>query len=213
MHEHYPWVNLPLPYAYDALEPYIDEKTMHLHHDQHLQAYVDHLNEALEHLPRLQGCSLEQLIRVANRLPPKVGVPVARNAGGVYNHRFYFDGLTPEGPPQPGGMLAEAIDRCFGSFSAFQEAFAAAALSVFGSGYGWLVTDRRGQLCILTTPNQSTPLTRGLCPILNIDVWEHAYYLKHCNKRGDYVADWWCVVNWPVVEARYAACCRRPQPR
>lgn len=138
MHENQLWVNQPLPYAYDALEPYIDEQTMCLHHDQHLQAYVDHLNEALAPYPKFQCLSLERLICMAGRLPPKVGIPIARNAGGVYNHRFYFDGMTPEGPDQPDGALAQAMDRRFGSFAAFQEAFAAAAEGVFGSGYGWL---------------------------------------------------------------------------
>lgn len=208
MHENQLWVNEPLPYAYDALEPYIDEQTMHLHHDQHLQAYVNHLNEALAPFPKFQCLSLEQLICMAGRLPPKAGVPIARNAGGVYNHRFYFDSMTPEGPDQPSGTLAQAIDRRFGSFAAFQQAFAAAAEGVFGSGYGWLASDRRGQLRILTTANQATPLTAGLCPIMNVDMWEHAYYLKHYNKRADYLSDWWNVVNWPAAEARYAACLR-----
>ena len=202
------WVNEPLPYDYGALEPYIDEQTLHLHHDRHLQSYVDNLNKALEPYPELQSLPLEQLLLEADQLPPEKGVAIARNAGGVYNHRFYFECMAPKGADRPGGALAQAIDQSFGSFAAFQQAFTTAAQGVFGSGYGWLVSDRQGQLSILTTANQSTPLTEGLCPILTVDMWEHAYYVKHYNKRPDYLSDWWQVVNWPAAEARYEACLR-----
>lgn len=207
MPDSYPFVNTPLPYAYDALEPYIDEKTMHLHHDKHLQSYIDHLNETLRTQPRLQHMTLEQLICIAPRLPPRLATAVSRNAGGVYNHRFYFAGMAPgvKGA-RPKGELAAAIETAFVSFEAFEEKLTAAAQSVFGSGYAWLAANRRCGLSIVTTANQETPLTLGLCPILNIDVWEHAYYLKHYNKRDGYLADWWNVVNWEEAERRFAAC-------
>ena len=208
--EQYPFVNTPLPYDYNALEPYIDDKTMHLHHDRHLQTYIDNLNAALSTQPQLQNMTLEQLILIAPSLPENVGVPISRNAGGVYNHRFYFDGLSPSSSRNPLGPLSSAIDQTFDSFSAFKEKFTAAALSVFGSGYAWLVLDGQGKLRIITTPNQETPLPRSLCPIINIDVWEHAYYLKHYNKRADYIADWYNVVNWAKTEERYLAC-RNPR--
>lgn len=204
--DHYPFENTPLPYAYNALEPYIDDKTMHLHHDRHLQTYIDNLNAALSTQPQLQNMTLEQLILMAPGLPENVGVPVSRNAGGVYNHRFYFNGMSPSSSRNPLSPLSRAIDQTFGGFNAFKDKFTAAALSVFGSGYAWLVLSEQGKLSIITTPNQDTPLPRGLCPILNIDVWEHAYYLKHYNKRGDYIADWYNVVNWAKAEERYAAC-------
>jgi Fe-Mn family superoxide dismutase len=206
LNEHYPFENTPLPYAGSALEPYIDEQTMILHHDRHLQTYIDNLNAVLKEHPRLQSLSLEQLITRADRLPKKTGIPLSRNAGGVYNHRFYFDGLTPETDQHPNGALAEAIDRSFGGYDAFREKFAEAAKAVFGSGYAWLVKDPYGSLKISTTANQETPLPAGLCPILNIDVWEHAYYLKHFNRRADYIDNWWHVVNWRKAEARYLAC-------
>lgn len=203
MNEHYPFVNTPLPYAYDALEPYIDEKTMELHHDRHLQTYIDNLNAVLEKQPSLQGLTLEQLIRRAPRLSRNIGVPIHRNAGGVYNHRFFFDSLSPDALSGPTGALEYAITKCFGSVSEFKEKFDTAAMSVFGSGYAWLVSDRKSNLKIITTANQDTPLNMGLIPILNVDVWEHAYYLKHYNKRADYIGDWWNVINWPKAEERF----------
>ncbi len=206
MTEHYPFINMPLPYADNALEPYIDEQTMILHHGRHLQTYIDNLNTALQSRPRLQNLSLEQLISRADRLPANIGTPVLRNAGGVYNHRFYFDNLTPEIEQRPTGMLAAAIDRSFGGYDTFREKFSAAAKSVFGSGYAWLVMDPYGGLKIMTTANQETPMPSGYCPILTIDVWEHAYYLKHFNRRADYIDDWWNVVNWQKVETRYLEC-------
>lgn len=206
MTERDPFINPPLPYEYDALEPYIDAQTMHLHHDKHLQAYTDHLNDALRGHPELQRLSLEQLLLAAGRLPKAVGVPIQHNAGGVYNHRLYFDELRPDGVRRPVGALAGAIDRTYGSFDTFQKLFSAAALSVFGSGYAWLVSDSRGRLDIITTPNQETPLTRGLCPVLTADVWEHAYYLKHYNQRANYLNDWFQVVDWDGANNRYLSC-------
>lgn len=206
MSDHYPFENLPLPYAYDALEPYIDEKTMQLHHDKHLQNYVDTLNGLLKDSPYLQTMSLVQLICTTSRLRPQIGIPIARNAGGVYNHRFFFSNLTNAPSQGPSPELSEAIAHTFGSFAAFQEKFSQAAKSVFGSGYAWLVCGPQKELSILTTANQETPLTLGRHPLLTIDVWEHAYYLKHYNKRADYIKDWWNIVNWDWVNAQYMLC-------
>ncbi len=209
---YYPFINLPLPYSYDALEPFIDEKTMHLHHDRHLQTYINNLNDILREHPQLQMLSLTQLIRNAAGLPKNLQIPVRNNAGGVYNHRFFFAGLENPTQPMPDSALARAIDKQFGSFDAFREAFQKAALSVFGSGYAWLTADR-GRLRIVTTPNQNSPIEQGLCPILTLDVWEHAYYLKHYNVRADYINDWWNVIRWSEAENRFLNCLRRPARR
>lgn len=211
--EFYPFVNLPLPYAYNALEPFIDQKTMHLHHDKHLQTYIDNLNKILEDSPNLQSMSLEELIKNACRLPQRLQTPVRNNAGGVFNHRFYFEGLANPSTEAPTGQLADAINRQFGGFAQFEAAFQEAALGVFGSGYAWLVS-ACGNLQILTTPNQNSPIERGFCPILTIDVWEHAYYLKHYNVRADYFNDWKRIINWEKAEQAYNRClnpcdCRR----
>lgn len=200
---HYPFENTPLPFSYDALEPYIDEETMRIHHQKHLQTYIDNLNRILSQRPGLQKLPLEELATVSGRLPHAALLPLARNAGGVYNHRFYFEGLTPHPIGKPVGDLASAIDKTFGSWESFQQAFTKAALAVFGSGYAWLTLDRRGRLAISCTANQETPLARGLRPLLCIDVWEHAYYLKHQNRRKDYLPDWFAVTDWDVAGARY----------
>lgn len=201
---HYPFINLPLPYGYDTLEPFIDEKTMYLHHDRHLQTYIDNLNAALREHPNLQDLSLTQLIRSAYRLPQPLRTAIRNNAGGVYNHRFFFEGLKNPSDDRPSGELADAIAGSFGSLDAFLELFKKAALSVFGSGYAWLVTDKT-KLSIVTTANQNTPIEHGLEPILAIDVWEHAYYLKHYNVRADYIDDWMRIINWKQAEKNYAA--------
>jgi len=180
---------MPLPYAFNALEPHIDTKTMQLHHDRHLKTYVDNLNAALKLCPNLSCCSLQQLILRSRN------VTIQRNAGGVYNHEFFFNGMIPGGRA-PTGTLAEAITRCYGSATAFQTQFKAKALEVFGSGYTWLCCNRRGQLCIINTANQDTPLAQGLKPLACIDVWEHAYYLKHYNKRADYINAWFKVADF-----------------
>ena len=199
----YEFENTPLPYAFNSLEPYIDAKTMELHYNRHLQAYVDNLNAALSKNPGLQKASLEQLIMMACRLPNPLGTQIRNNAGGEYNHRFYFAGLRNPAHAQPSGCLEKAIEGTYGSFEKFREAFKAAAMSVFGSGYAWLMSDLNGRLRIVTTANQDTPLGNCLYPILNIDVWEHAYYLKHYNKRGDYIDSWFRVVNWDWAERNY----------
>lgn len=201
----YPFVNEPLPYAYDALEPYIDEKTMHLHHDKHLQTYIDNLNKILEGYPEFQEWALEQLLFNIASLPAEIQTGVKNNAGGVFNHQFYFDNLkNPSG--EPVGLLSEAITEDFGSFAAFKDKMKAAGLSVFGSGYAWLAVNALGRLTIVTTANQDTPLPLGLCPVLNLDVWEHAYYLKNFNVRANYIENWFHVVNWEQAERNYRFC-------
>lgn len=199
----YPFEVKPLPYAYDALEPYISQQIMHLHHDRHLKTYVENLNSALAHHPQLQGLSLKRLIVKAPSFPKSLCAPISRNGGGVYNHQFFFESLQPAAGQGPTGSLEQALIRCFGSVSEFQKRFTETALSVFGSGYAWLVCCGNGQLKIITTANQETPLTRGLRPILNLDVWEHAYYLQYYNVRADYVQAFWNVVNWDMAQRRY----------
>lgn len=201
----YPFVNTPLPYDYDALEPYIDEKTMYLHHDKHLQTYIDNLNNVLEKYPQLQRLSLEQLIKTSRRLPKQIQIAVRNNAGGVYNHRFFFEVLKNQAQSEPSSRLSEAISKTFGSYKDFKSEFKKAALSVFGSGYAWLIYDRC-RLSIMTTPNQNSPIEKGLCPILVIDVWEHAYYLKHYNVRSDYINDWFNIINWKKAEENFLNC-------
>lgn len=212
MNDHYKFINTPLPYAFDAMEPYIDEKTMWLHHDRHLQAYIDNLNSTLGKYPQFQNWTLEQLIINVPCLPEEIRTAVKNNAGGVFNHRFYFSGLANPTSRQPFGTLREAIEKEFCGFMSFQKQFKAAALSVFGSGYAWLVVNAAGQLCIITTANQDTPLPLGLFPVLNIDVWEHAYYLKHYNLRTDYIDDWFHVVNWNAANKNYMRCFHMNDP-
>lgn len=210
--EYYPYINLPLHYPYNAMEPFIDEKTMMLHHDRHLQTYINNLNDILKDHPRLQQMSLEQMIRNSSRLPKDIQNGIRNNAGGVYNHRFFFDLLKNPAEEAPQGNLLPAIDRSFGSYEEFRNEFKKAALSVFGSGYAWLVYDH-GKLRIITTPNQNSPIEQGLCPILAIDVWEHAYYLKHYNVRSDYIDDWFRVINWEQAERNLINYINIPQSR
>lgn len=205
MNEHYPFVNPTLPYAYDALEPFIDTKTMHLHHDRHLQTYVDNLNKALKDYPAFHNWSLEQLLTNIDSLPVAIQIPVKNNGGGVYNHIFYFNGMNSETQWQA-GMLYPAIVEDFGSVEQFLYEFKNHALSVFGSGYAWLVANQNGKLKIMTTANQDTPISQHLCPIATIDVWEHAYYLKHYNERTAYINDWFSVVNWEHAAKLYKKC-------
>ncbi|MFA9271432.1 MAG: superoxide dismutase, partial [Baekduiaceae bacterium] len=193
----------PLPYAYDALEPHIDEATMKLHHDKHHQAYVDKANAALEGTPQA-GAAVEDILKALGDLPADKQGPVRNNAGGHYNHTLFWESMSPNGGGAPSGDLAAAIDAAFGSFDAFKEQFEAAGVARFGSGWAWLVVDG-GSLAITSTPNQDTPLSEGKTPLLGNDVWEHAYYLKYQNRRPEYLKAWWNVVNWPVVAERYAA--------
>ena len=206
MNDHYPFVNPPLPYPSDSLEPYIDAKTMTLHHDRHLQTYVDNLNNLLKDLPQYHNESLEQLLMYIDYLPAAIQTPIKNNAGGVYNHIFYFSNLAPANDALPSNQLLDMINWEFGGFPSFQKKLTDAALSVFGSGYAWLVLLPNRSLSILTTPNQDTPLPMGACPILNLDVWEHAYYLKHYNVRAEYIQDWFKVVNWEKVNQNLLQC-------
>jgi Fe-Mn family superoxide dismutase len=206
MNENYPFVNPPLPYAYDALEPYIDTKTMHLHHDRHLQTYVDNLNGALKGYPELHNWSLEQLIYNAHKIPLTIRQSVINNGGGVYNHIFYFYGMSDSKLRSQAGKLYDAIVQDFESIEKFYDAFKKQALSVFGSGYAWLVVDQSGKLKIVTSANQNTPITQDLCPVAVIDVWEHAYYLKHYNERAAYIDDWFNVVDWQRAGELYKNC-------
>lgn len=192
-----PFENTPLPYAFDALEPYIDARTMEIHHDRHLQAYIDGLNRAIAPFPALQNCTAARLAVLNAPALRCIRPALCRNAGGVFNHRFYFAGMTPDGSRRlPCGALQSAVLQTFGTQAAFEDAFTKAALSVFGSGYVWLVRDVAGRPRIITTANQDTPMARGLRPLLCCDVWEHAYYLKHQNRRADYAADWLRVADW-----------------
>ncbi len=202
MNNLYPFVNTPLPYEYNALEPYIDEKTMHLHHDRHLQTYIDNLNSILKDNPNLQGLTLQQLITNWYYLPSELRIPIRNNAGGVFNHRFYFYGLGPDSTIANNNFIVNEIIRQFGSMEAFKAKFKVAALAVFGSGYAWLAAED-SSLLIIKTSNQNTPDLNRYRPVLNIDVWEHAYYLKHYNMRGDYIDDWFKVVDWNKVDMRY----------
>jgi len=211
MNEHYPFINPPLPYAYDALEPFIDTKTMHLHHDRHLQTYVDNLNATLEDYPELHSWSLEELIYNVNKLPEEIQESIIHNGGGVYNHIFYFNGMSNSETRSQAGMLYPAIIKDFGSVEQFYNEFISKALSVFGSGYAWLVVDSDGDLIIVTSANQDTPIPLELCPVLAIDVWEHAYYLKHYNKRVDYINDWFNVVDWQRAGELYENCIEADQ--
>jgi Fe-Mn family superoxide dismutase len=193
----------PLPYAYDALEPHIDEQTMRLHHDKHHQAYVNNANAALEKAPELQQKSVEELLRDINAVPEAVRTALRNNAGGHANHTLFWEIMRPGGAAQPGGGLAKAIDQTFGGLDRFKEEFGKAALGRFGSGWAWLLLGRDGALAIESTANQDSPLMDGKTPLLGCDVWEHAYYLKYQNRRPDYVSAWWNVVNWDEVAKRY----------
>ncbi|WP_294186796.1 superoxide dismutase [uncultured Clostridium sp.] len=192
-----------LPYAYDALEPYIDKETMMLHHDKHEKAYLDNLNKAIAKYPELYRKGPEGILNDLNSVPEDVRETVKNNAGGVYNHDFFWSVMSPEKDTQPKGDLLKAINKDFGSLDEFKSKFKDAALGRFGSGWAWLVLDKDGNLSIISTANQDSPISQGLTPILGLDVWEHAYYLKYQNKRGDYIDNWWHVVNWKQVESNY----------
>jgi Fe-Mn family superoxide dismutase len=194
-----------LPYAYDALEPHIDARTMEIHHSKHHATYVANLNNTLQPHADLQGKPLEALLKDLNAVPEAVRTAVRNNGGGVYNHNMYWMMLAPKAGGAPKGELAKEIDSTFGSFAAFQEQFTKAGLGRFGSGWAWLVVDKTGKLAITSTANQDTPISEGLRPILTVDVWEHAYYLKYQNRRADYLAAWWNVVDWETVARLFKA--------
>jgi len=193
----------PLPYDYSALEPHIDEQTMRIHHDKHHAAYVTNLNKALEGAADLAGKSVEDLLTNIGSVPESIRQAVINNGGGHYNHTMFWQIMGPNGGGEPTGELAQALDSMFGTFAAFKEKLANAGMTRFGSGWAWLVLDKDGKLAIISTANQDCPLMNGQRPILGVDVWEHAYYLKYQNRRADYLAAWWNVVNWNEVAARY----------
>lgn len=195
----------PLPYDYNALEPYIDEETMHLHHDKHHQTYVNNLNAALEKYPELQNKSAEDLIGDLNSVPEDIRMAVRNNGGGHVNHSMFWEIMGPNGSGQPTGAIADAIEQDFGSFEGLKQQFNDAGVKRFGSGWAWLVRTAAGKLTVVSTANQDNPLSEGSYPILGNDVWEHAYYLKYQNRRPDYLAAWWNVVNWDEVNRRFAS--------
>ncbi len=193
-----------LPYAKDALEPHIDALTMEIHHGRHHATYVNNLNAALEGHDDLAAKSIEELISNLNEVPESIRTAVRNNGGGHANHSLFWQIMSPNGGGEPTGELAAAINEKFGSFEKFKEAFADAAVKRFGSGWAWLVV-QNGQLAVTSTPNQDSPLMDGATPLLGLDVWEHAYYLKYQNKRPDYIKAFWNVVNWDEVNKRYLA--------
>jgi len=193
----------PLPYAYEALEPHIDEQTMRIHHDKHHQAYVDNVNKALEGTEWADR-PIEDVLTSLDAIPEDKRMAVRNNGGGHYNHTLFWESMGPGGGGAPSGTLAGAIDAAFGSFDGFKAAVKDAGLKRFGSGWAWLVTDAGG-LAVVSTPNQDTPLSDGKTPLLGVDVWEHAYYLKYQNRRPDYIDAWWNTVDWGKVAERFAA--------
>lgn len=195
----------PLPYAFDALEPHIDARTMEIHHDKHHAAYTTNLNKALEGHADLAAKSIEDLLGNLNAVPEGIRTAVRNNGGGFANHNLFWTIMSPNGGGAPSGELGSAIDAAFGGFDAFKEKFNNAAATRFGSGWAWLYVDGSGKLVVGSTPNQDTPLMEGGKPVLGLDVWEHAYYLHYQNRRPDYVSAWWNVVNWEAAAANYAA--------
>lgn len=192
-----------LPYAYNALEPFIDEETMHIHHDKHHAAYVTNLNKALEKYPDLQENSIEELLTKLSELPQDIQAAVRNNGGGHANHTFFWDTLKVNNGSGPDGELLEAINITFGDFESFKTEFGQAGLTRFGSGWAWLVKSA-DKIAIMSTPNQDSPISDGKTPLLGLDVWEHAYYLKYQNRRPDYIEAWWNVVNWEAVAKRFS---------
>jgi Fe-Mn family superoxide dismutase len=192
----------PLPYAFDALEPYIDAQTMQIHHDKHHQAYVTNLNKALAGHDDLAKKPMRDLVKELNRVPEEIRTAVRNNGGGHYNHSLFWQMLKKGGGAEPKGELKNAIDKKFGSYDKFKEEFTGAATKVFGSGWAWLTLDGK-DLRIESTPNQDNPLTQGRWPLLGLDVWEHAYYLKYQNRRPEYIAAFYSVINWDFVTERF----------
>jgi Fe-Mn family superoxide dismutase len=192
----------PLPYAYNALEPHIDDQTMHLHHDKHHAAYVTKLNAAVEKYPDLQKKSAEELIRNLGALPDDIRGAVRNNGGGHVNHTMFWQIMGPQKGGNPTGAIGDSINKTFGSFDAFKEKFEAAGVNQFGSGWAWLVRAKSGEFKVTSTPNKDNPMSNGEFPVMGNDVWEHAYYLKYQNRRPDYLKAWWNVVNWDEINKR-----------
>lgn len=194
----------PLSYAYNALEPHIDDPTMHLHHDKHHAAYVTNLNAAIEKHPELGKKSAEELVRNLSSVPDDIRGAVRNNGGGHVNHSMFWQIMGPNKGGNPGGAIGDVIKNSLGGFDKFKEAFEKAGLGQFGSGWAWLVRTKGGEFKVTATPNQDNPMTNGDYPILGNDVWEHAYYLKYQNRRADYLKAWWNVVNWDEINKRLA---------
>lgn len=192
-----------LPYNYSALEPYIDALTMEIHYTKHHQGYVDNLNAALKDYPDLQNIPLQELLKNLNKVPEVIRTSVRNNGGGNENHSMFWLIMSKDGGGEPAGKLGDEIKKIWGNFQAFKDEFSNAAKTRFGSGWAWLSLDQGSKLIITSTPNQDTPLSENLTPIMGLDVWEHAYYLKYQNKRVDYIQAWWNVVNWPYIEEQY----------
>ena len=193
----------PLPYAYNAMEPYMDEETMHIHHDKHHQAYVDKLNFIVENHSTLADKSLTEILTHLDDLPEPIKTDVTNQGGGVYNHNFLWYNLCPDGSKEPIGNLKTAIDQTFGSFEKFKAVFTDAAIKNFGSSWTWLIKNTKGELEVFNTPNQVTPISFGLTPVMTIDLWEHAYYLKYQNRRPDYINAFFNLINWERAEKIY----------
>jgi Fe-Mn family superoxide dismutase len=193
-----------LPYSEDALEPHIDARTMGIHHDKHHAGYTRKLNNALDGHAELAGMPIEELLGNLEAVPAEIRTAVRNNGGGYANHSLFWRTMGPDKGGAPSGELAAAINDAFGSFEAFKDEFSNAAATRFGSGWAWLYVDENGDLAVTSTPNQDTPLMDGNTPILGIDVWEHAYYLNYQNRRGDYISEWWNVVDWDAVAEEYA---------
>jgi Fe-Mn family superoxide dismutase len=200
-----PYELTKLPYSYDALEPHIDARTMEIHHTKHHQTYVNNLNAALEKHQNLQTKSVEELIKDLNAIPEDIRTAVRNNGGGHLNHSMFWPMMSSHGGGEPKGDLVATIKSAFGDFASFKDQFSKSAAGRFGSGWAWLCVDKSGKLVVNSTPNQDNPISDGLKPILGLDVWEHAYYLKYQNRRADYIGAWWNVVNWEQVAKNYAA--------
>lgn len=191
-----------LPYGFDALEPHIDARTMEIHHGKHHAGYVKKLNAAIEG-SEYENMDIEELIKGLSKVPDNIRTAVQNNGGGHYNHSLFWPIMGPDGGGEPSGDLATAISNTFGGFDKFKEEFSNAAATRFGSGWAWLVMDNSGNLKVTSTPNQDNPISQGLKPVMGLDVWEHAYYLKYQNKRAEYIENWWNVINWDAVAERY----------
>jgi Fe-Mn family superoxide dismutase len=194
----------PLPYGFDALEPHIDAKTMEIHHDKHHGTYVANANAAIEKHPVLASKSVEDLLWGINEVPEDIRTAIRNNAGGHSNHSIFWTIMGPGGGGNPNGRVADGIKSTFGSYDAFKEQLSKAGLGQFGSGWAWLLVDKSAKLAIKSYPNQDSPYMEGLTPILGVDVWEHAYYLKYQNKRADYITAWFNTINWDAVNARFS---------
>ena len=199
----YPYSLPQLPYSYDALEPYIDQMTMEIHHTKHHQAYINNLNSALEKYSEFHNLELEEILKNLNQLPEEIETAVKNNGGGHYNHSLFWEIMKPNGGGEPKGKLADTIENTFDSFENFKNFFSEVALKHFGSGWAWLVLTPERKLKVYSLPNQDNPLINNDLPIMGLDIWEHAYYLKYQNRRNEYIQAWWNIVNWDKIENNY----------